>query len=476
MVVPVVAPTRTDPVAASFSEAIGGPLGRHALPHRWWTPVRVLLVLAAVVFGLAIVHNQPCLKTHWTNVDARYGKMCYSDIPALYSDRGLVEGRWPFADPHARYQVMEYPVGIAYFAWAAAKITQATPLTRAGPPIAERRGVASPMVYGLPGILTELNTYFLVTAVLLAACLLGATWFVANTHRRRPWDALPFVLSPVLLSTALINWDLLAVLFVTAALWAWSRGRPGLTGVMIGLGAATKLYPLFLLGPVLILAWRRRRSGGLGEAGWAVGGAVAAWVLANLPAWLTGLQEWKVFWRFNEHRGADWGSLWLWLYQHGHPASVGTINRWSWILFGAICVGVLVLGLRAKRPPRLAQLGYLVVAGFLLVNKVYSPQYVLWLLPLAVLARPRWRDLLIWQFGEMLYFAAIWLNLGGWLGGAVGDTNTVYDWAIVARMAAEVYLAAVIVRDVLSPEHDPVDVGRGEPDPDVDLLADLRHG
>ena len=66
---------------------------------------------------------------------------------------------------------------------------------------------------------------------------------------------------------------------------------------------------------------------------------------------------------------------------------------------------VLALGLTSPSTPRLAQLGFLIVAGFLLVNKVYSPQYVLWLLPLAVLARPRWRDLLIWQAGEVIYFA-----------------------------------------------------------------------
>ena len=51
------------------------------------------------------------------------------------------------------------------------------------------------------------------------------------------------------------------------------------------------------------------------------------------------------------------------------------------------------------------------VAALVLSNKVYSPQYVLWLLPLAVLARPRWRDLLIWQGAEVLYFLAIWYRL-----------------------------------------------------------------
>ncbi len=40
---------------------------------------------------------------------------------------------------------------------------------------------------------------------------------------------------------------------------------------------------------------------------------------------------------------------------------------------------------------RLAQLGFLVAAAFLLTNKVRSPQYSLWLVPLAVLALPRWK-------------------------------------------------------------------------------------
>jgi len=133
----------------------------------------------------------------------------------------------------------------------------------------------------------------------------------------------------------------------------------------------------------------------------------------------------------------------------------GTINDVSWVFFGLWCLAVLVLGLRAPETPRLAQLGFLIVAGFLLVNKVYSPQYVLWLLPLAVLARPRWRDQIVWQAGEVFYFASVWWYLGGHLDAAGGGDSGFYWLAIVLRMLAELYLVGIVARDIWWPHHDP---------------------
>jgi uncharacterized membrane protein len=112
-----------------------------------------------------------------------------------------------------------------------------------------------------------------------------------------------------------------------------------------------------------------------------------------------------------------------------------------------------------------------VVAGFLLVNKVYSPQYVLWLLPLAVLAHPRWRDLLIWQAGEVLYFAAVWLYLGEFTASSTaGQPDKLYWYAVIVRVAAELFLVAMVVRDILQPWRDPVPEER-DPAPEAQPVS-----
>ncbi len=471
------APTREDPVARALSEVIGGPSGDHARPHPWWTPVRVLLAVFTVAFALAVVQKQPCVATDWSNQTVRYSKMCYSDIPYLYTGRGFAEHRWPYSDSGGRYDVMEYPVLTSYLAWAAAEVTAITARWfSSGPSQAVRAATQPGQLWSLPGMVDEVDTYVAVTAILLFCLGIGAVLFLAGASPGRPWDAMAFVLSPVLVVSALVNWDLLAVFFTAGALWAWARGKPLLAGIMIGLGVAAKLYPLFLLGALLIDIWRRRR---FDLAVPVLVGAVASWLLVNLPAMITGMSQWKVFWRFNNERGADLGSLWLVLSQQGTPVSASTINVVSAVLFALACLGILLLGLAAPARPRVAQTAFLIVAAFLLVNKVYSPQYVLWLLPLAVLARPRWRDLLIWQAGELIYFAAVWIYLGGWLAPSAGETPTAYHLAILVRVAAQLWLVAMVVRDIwTAPESadlDGVDRGGGEADPDLDLLADRRR-
>jgi uncharacterized membrane protein len=238
-----------------------------------------------------------------------------------------------------------------------------------------------------------------------------------------------------------------------------------------GTSAFSVLYGIaFLLGALLVVCIRRSRLSAFTAAAVSAG---AAWLAVNLPAMIYGFSEWRVFWTFNGDRGADLGSVWLVWQQMGHAPTPRLINLVSAGFFAAVCVGVLVLGLRAPRTPRIPQLAFLVVLGFLLLNKVYSPQYVLWLLPLAVLARPRWRDVLIWSAGEVFYFGAVWLYLGGWTASASsGQPDRFYWFAILVRLAAELYFAAMVVRYVLRPWHDPVRSDGLTDDPAEPVAAD----
>ncbi len=189
----------------------------------------------------------------------------------------------------------------------------------------------------------------------------------------------------------------------------------------------------------------------------ATAGGVGTWLVVNAPAFLTGRHEWNVFWTFNSGRGADLGSVWLMLDQMlDHTTAVHTLNVVSWGLFSVWCLGVAALGFLAPQTPRFAQLGFLLVTGFLLVNKVYSPQYALWLLPLAVLARPRVRDQLVWQLGEVFYFCAVWWYLAQYLDPSGGGDAGFYWLAIMVRVAAQLYLVAIVVRDIWLPEYDVV--------------------
>ncbi len=287
-----------------------------------------------------------------------------------------------------------------------------------------------------------------------------------------------FALSPALFVTATVNWDLLAVGFAVFGLYAWAKRRPALAGLLLGLGTAAKLWPGFLFIPLLLLGLRTRRFAEAFVAG-AVG--VATWAAINLPVLIGYPDSWREFFRLNETRGIDWGTLW---YLGDHFPFVGDLPGASWFdthiialnwitrgLFVLCCVGIGLLVFRAPRPPRLGQLAFLVVVAFLVFSKVWSQQYVLWLLPLAVLARPRWGAFLAWQAAEILYFCAFYGELMGASGKPIFP-ETVFDLAALARLVTVVVLAGYVVRDILRPRLDVVLTSYDGEDPDGGVFND----
>ncbi|MEU9973798.1 glycosyltransferase 87 family protein [Streptomyces sp. NPDC051014] len=444
-----VRPTREDPVAAAGSELIGGPIGRRALlGTSWWTPLRVVVLVAIGMFALGLIQKAPCYDGGWFfGASSQYTHACYSDIPHLYQGRGFADGLVPYFDKlPGDMDYLEYPVLTGVFMEVAAWLTP-----------------------GSGSIQLQEQVYWFVNAGMLMICAAVIAVCVVRTQRRRPWDGLLVALAPAFALTATINWDLLAVALTAAAMLMWSRSRPLAFGVLLGLATAAKLYPVFLLGPLFLLCWR---AGKWRDFFTAAGGAVVAWLAVNLPVMIFAFDGWSKFYTFSQERGVDFGSFWLiWAQNTTTPPSTTFVNNAATVLVLLCFLGIAALALMAPRRPRFAQLAFLVVAAFILTNKVYSPQYVLWLVPLAVLARPKWRDFLIWQACEVAYFLGIWMYLAYTTSGDAhkGLPTHGYHWAIAVHLLGTLYLCAMVVRDVLMPERDVVRRS-GDDDPSGGVL------
>lgn len=460
-----VVPTWTEPLAAAASRPIGGPLGRHALVgrSRFWTPLRVVLLFAVGVLAIGWLGKAPCLQQYetadgqlaldWRN-GRQYVAMCYSDTVPLYGIERLDEGAVPYRDSWvenagtAREQVryMEYPVLTGFYQWGAARVADGW--------LSLSRRI--PLPVALPVVV-----YFNVVAVGLALAWLIAVWAVLRLRPTRPWDAALVALSPLAAVHVFTNFDALAVACATTGMLALTRRKPVLAGVLFGVGGAFKLYPLLLLVPVALVGLRRGDHRTALRVGIAAG---VAWTAVNLPVAVAFTRGWWEFFRLNQARPADPDSLYF-VVSHftgwpgfdgplaeGQPPAV--LNLVSLALFGTCCVGLALLALRAPRPPRLAALCFLVVASFLLVNKVWSPQYSLWLVPLAALALPRLPVVLAW----MTVDALVWVpRMFYYLTPA--EQGLPPEWflgAVVVRDAVVVLLAVLVVRSVLRPDTDPV--------------------
>lgn len=444
-----VRPTREDEVAAAGSELFGGPTGRWARQDgTWWTPVRVIALVMIGMFALGMVEKFPCYNGDWFfGATSQYVHACYSDVPHLYQGRGFADGLVPYFDRlPGDMDYLEYPVLTGLFMEVAAWLTP-----------------------GGSSLQHQEQVYWMVNAGLLMICAVVTAVCVTRTHRRRPWDGLLVALAPAFALTATINWDLLAVALTAGAMLMWARGRALAFGVLLGLATAAKLYPVLLLGPLLVLCWR---AGAWRHYGKAVAGAVVAWLAVNLPIMYLAPEGWAKFYTFSQERGVDFGSFWLILTQNmDSPPTTDTVNTLAMVLMGVACVGIAILGFTAPRRPRFAQLAFLVVAAFILTNKVYSPQYVLWLIPLAALARPRWRDFLIWQACEVAYFLGIWMYLAYTSSGDQhrGLPLGGYHMAIGAHLLGTLYLCAIVARDALTPDRDVVRRSGGD-DPSGGVL------
>lgn len=423
---------------------IGGPLGPRALVGRqpWWTPLRVCLVVALSFLALGYLSKANCLQgttrsdgsvgLDWSG-NRQYMSACYNDILPLYFGRGLDQHIDPYAyswmdDGQERF--MEYPVLTGYFQGIMGSLAHAT----------------YPAVRAISTSIPEASWYFTLTAAVLAALWLVVIRCVVELTGSRVWDTVLVAASPVVIVHAFTNWDIFSILFVALAMVAMRRGRPGWAGLWIGLGTAAKLWPLFLLGAYLVLAARRRTWKQFGTM---LGAAVASWVAVNLPEMLAHPQAWHEFLRLNSERGAEWTTIYQILSRMtGVAFSPEVLNAVSFILFALSCLAIAILGLLARRTPTDAELIFLIVAAFLLFNKVWSPQYSLWLVIPAVLALPRWRLLLTWMTVELLVWPATMIYMGAEDGRSI--PAELFNLVLMTRDALIIVMVVLVVRKILA--------------------------
>ena len=371
---------------------------------------RILVVLAILAALLSVAKFSHCANTGWATPD-QYVHACYSDLPALFEARGLSTNEWPFASDD---NSVEYPVVTAMVMYATSFAAN------------------SPVSY------FNINIFFLIL-------LFIATVLVVR--KIRPEFAYLVPVAPAMIASLFINWDLWAIASMMLAIYWFDRKQYLASSVLLGISISTKFLPIFLLIPIVFIFWRDAK---MKEAIKYLAITFGIWLAINLPFALTTPTGWWRFYKLNLDRGPDWGSFWLALQQLG--INLTNLNYLSVLLLLIALTTIAILLFELKYTPSLASVAFFVIASVMLASKVYSPQYVLWLTPLAVIALTNKKDLhafWVWQTTEIIYHIAIWQHLAQVTDAKFGLGPTPFAILTLLRIAGTIYLMAVLARRAL---------------------------
>ncbi|HEY2764259.1 MAG TPA: hypothetical protein VGJ13_09650 [Pseudonocardiaceae bacterium] len=384
------------------------PTGRITVGRLTGASLAVLVLLCGVTLLLGYENKARCTGPEFTadgrsspGYDIRKDRdLCYSDIQHLWVTRGLGGHAVPYlsggiTDQGQMYGgTVEYPVLTGLQIW----------------------------ISGLPA---HTDADFLLSSALvmapfglLTAALLG---------QLAGWRALLWALGPPLLLYAFHNWDLPVVACTVAAVWVmhgWRTNRPPaeravLASVLLGIGFTFKLYPAAFVAPLALYVLTKGPAGRWDVAGALRVCAAAAGtaLLVNLPIAVLGYSGWHAAFAFQQHRLVDLttNSIWYWGFRPGSDAA-GFQATMNWVSPVAVLASfALALGLGWWRYRRYGSYPWIAVSGamlcgFLLLHKVHSPQYTLWLLPFLVLLRVQWG----WIVGYLAADLAMGLGIFRW--------------------------------------------------------------
>ena len=285
-----------------------------------------------------------------------------------------------------------------------------------------------------------------------AVCLLGVvlTLFSVGAGPRRLLPAVGFVaLAPLALGSVFLSrYDLLPAAVTALALAALVSERERVGLGLLGLGAATKVYPALLAPLVVAYLWRRkgRREALIGAAVFA---AVVTAVILPFAA-LSPDGVWEAFTR-QASRGLQiesFGSAVLLAAHHtggfeiemrssaGSQNLVGTAP--DVLAFAQTIVqGVAVLAIwiwfarGAAERERLLRASALVVCAFVVLGKVVSPQFLIWLIPLVPLVRGRRGLTASALLGIALVLTQLWFPYRYWR--LALEFDELASWLVLGR-------------------------------------------
>ena len=251
-------------------------------------------------------------------------------------------------------------------------------------------------------------------AVLLVASQVERSEGASRVPARLIWYTVFFLVLSRLIVT---RYDAAPMLVGFASAAWWSSGRTVLGGLAGSLGTLLKIYPAV----IALVA-----SVGTGSRGSRLAGAIAFGLtsIVGVAAWISlcGIQGVSDSIRYHSGRGFEYGSLGSGLQMlaakvvgseivisrdHG---SFSTITPWSGFLLrgifplqAATILAISWVSLRRGASETLRYSGAAVL-GFIVTGKVFSPQYLIWLIPFMaslegpVARRSRWLFLVVCIF------------------------------------------------------------------------------
>jgi hypothetical protein len=371
---------------------------------------RVLVALALLAALLSVAKFNHCANIGWATPD-QYVHACYSDLPALFEARGLSTNQWPFASDD---NSVEYPVITAMVMYVTSFAAN------------------SPVSY------FNVNIFFLILLFIATVLIV---------RKIRPEFAYLVPVAPAMIASLFINWDLWAIATMMLAIYWFDRKEFTYSALLMGLSISTKFLPVFLLIPIVFIFWRENK---IKEVIKYIAITFGTWLAINLPFAVTTPTGWWRFYKLNLERGPDWGSFWLALQQLG--INLTNLNYLSVLLLLIALTTIAILLFELKYTPSLASVAFFVLASVMLASKVYSPQYVLWLTPLAVIALTNKKDLhafWVWQATELIYHIAIWQHLAQVTDAKFGLGPTPFAILTLVRIGGTIYLMAVLARRAL---------------------------